>query len=278
VPTTGDVWYCIPSCNPKRAREVTEAWREMGYRVAVLVDRNRLEDFIWGEDAPDLVVETYTYPGYYRSVNLLAAMLYHGPFWALENALDGRLAKKAPVGFTSEFVAIPGSSTIDGIPHVPGAPTLVSTLAAIATGGDDIFPDEKQTASEIRDTLYVLREDGWFVAQPIGDVVAMPGTDKICGSPWFGRAWLERGYSGRGPFCSDYFQFYGDEELFNVAKLTGAYVALPDVTQRHEHYHRPGGPSKLDYQARNETHYWSRDQRVFFERQKKNWPGHKDVA
>ena len=247
MPTTGDVWYCIPSCNPKRAREVTEAWREMGYRVAVLVDRNRLEDFIWGEDAPDLVVETHVYPGYYSAVNLLASLLLHKPL----------------------------SLTQDGLIRRP-AFGVRTTPSIVVTGGDDIFPDEKQGASEIRDTLYALRSDGWFVAQPIGDVVAMPGTDKICGSPWFGRAWLERGYSGRGPFCSDYFQFYGDEELFNVAKLTGAYVALPDVTQRHEHYHRQGGPEKTDYQARNETHYWSRDQRVFFERQKKNWPGHKE--
>lgn len=248
-PNVGDVWYCIPSCNPKRAREVTEAWREMGYRVAVLVDRNKLEDFTWGEDAPDLVVETHIYQGYYGSVNLLASLLLHRP---LSRIQDG-LIRRSCFG-------------------VRTAPSVV------VTGGDDIFPDEHRTASEIRDTLYVLKPDGFFVAQPTGDVDKMPGTDKICGSPWFGRGWLDRGYGGHGPFCQDYFQFYGDEELHNVAKLTGALIQLPDVTQRHEHYHRPGGPEKLDYQARNESHYWSRDQKVFLERQKKKWPGHKPLA
>lgn len=249
-PTSGDVWYCIPSCNPKRAREVTEAWREMGYRVAVLVDRNKLVDFVWGEDAPDFVVETRTYFGYYRSVNLLAAILRG---LSADEYPDRNALTKAPFGVTT-------------VPSI------------VVTGGDDIFPDEHRTASEIRDTLYALRPDGLFVAQPTGDVDAMPGTDKICGSPWFGFGWLDRGYGGRGPFCADYFQFYGDEEMQNVAKLTGAYVALPDVRQRHEHYHRPGGPKKTDYQARNENHYWSRDQKVFFERQKKNWPGHEPLA
>jgi len=244
--TLGDVWYCIPSCNPARTREVTEAWREMGYRVAVLVDRNRLEDFLWGEDAPDFVLETRQYPGYYGAVNLLARFM------------RGRKTL----------------ADVEGV-RIGGEYTRTESMT-IVTGGDDIFPDEKKTASEIRDSLYARFVDGWFVAQPTGDVVAMPGTDKICGSPWFGRAWLDRGYGGRGPFCADYFQFYGDEELHNVAKLTGAYVALPDVTQRHEHYHRQGGPEKTDYQARNETHYWSRDQRVFFDRQRKNWPGHKE--
>jgi hypothetical protein len=248
--TLGDVWYCIPSCNPGRAREVTEAWREMGYHVAVLVDRNRLEDFLWGEDAPDFVLETRQYPGYYGAVNLLSTVLRHPHSVYLHNSkITG--------------IKTHGSSTVPSI---------------VVTGGDDIYPDANLTAFEIRDTLYARRPDGFFVAQPTGDVVAMPGTDKICGSPWFGRAWLERGYGGLGPFCADYFQFYGDEELQNVAKLTGAYVALPNVTQRHEHYHRPGGPTKTDYQARNETHYWSPDQKTFYERQKKGWPGHQPLA
>lgn len=247
-PNVGDVWYCIPSCNPKRAREVTEAWREMGYRVAVLVDRNKLEDFTWGEDAPDFVLETKKYPGYYGAVNLLARFLR-------------------------------GRKTVEDMEGVKiGGSIYRVEPMTIVTGGDDIFPDERRSASEIRDTLYVLKPDGFFVAQPTGDVDKMPGTDKICGSPWFGHGWLDRGYGGKGPFCSAYFQFYGDEELQNVAKLTGAYVALPDVRQRHEHYHRDGGPPKTDYQARNETHYWSRDQRVFFERQKKEWPGHEPLA
>jgi hypothetical protein len=249
VPPISDVWYCVPSCNPRRAREATAAWREMGYRVALLVDRNRLGDFIWGEDAPDLVVETQRYPGYYRSVNLLAGVLRRGTF----GLRDGGLIRKSHYG--------------------------VSTPpAVVVTGGDDMFPDEKLSAHEIRDTLYAMRPDGWFVAQPIGDVAGMPGTDKICGSPWFGAAWLERGYGGQGPFCGDYFHFYGDEELKNVSVLTGAYVELPNICQRHEHYRRQGGPKKTAYQARNETRYWTPDQRIFNERKSKGWPGHEPVV
>jgi len=61
------VWYCIPSARPAaEAQACVEAWREMGYSVAV-----------WRDIGADLLDCDYLrygqYPGYARAVNALAA-------------------------------------------------------------------------------------------------------------------------------------------------------------------------------------------------------------
>jgi len=65
----GDVWYAIPSASPARCRETLPVWRKMGYRVAVLQNRER------GEIPADLTEWADEYPGWAASVNLLAAQL-----------------------------------------------------------------------------------------------------------------------------------------------------------------------------------------------------------
>lgn len=62
-----EVWYAIPSANPELCRAHLPAWRERGYRVAVLQNRER------AEIPADLVVLSDTYPGWAASVNLLCA-------------------------------------------------------------------------------------------------------------------------------------------------------------------------------------------------------------
>lgn len=140
----------------------------------------------------------------------------------------------------------------------------------IVTGGDDIYPDSRFKASELADQFLDRFPDGFGVMQPTGD--PMQGTAEICGSPWFGHGWINRSYMGNGPFFSDYFAFFGDEELKIVSKNLGVLWQRPDLIQRHDHWTRPGGPPMEPYQKSNQK-YWYRDQKLFEQRKLSHWPG-----
>ena len=140
----------------------------------------------------------------------------------------------------------------------------------IVTGGDDMYPDPKADPQRVAAECYEKFPDGFFVMQPIGDT--LHGTDKICGSPWFGRKWLERAYQGRGPFWPGYFQFYGDEELKKLTERKGVLWQRGDLAQHHEHYLRTG--IKTEYQHKNEVRYWDIDKMLFASREMKGFPGH----
>lgn len=60
-----EVWFAIPSASVERCRETLPRWRAMGYRVAVLQNRER------GEIPADLCVWSDTYPGWGESINML---------------------------------------------------------------------------------------------------------------------------------------------------------------------------------------------------------------
>ena len=60
-----EVWYAIPSASPEKARETLPAWRERGYRVAVLQNQER------GEVPADRVLWSDHYPGWAGSINRL---------------------------------------------------------------------------------------------------------------------------------------------------------------------------------------------------------------
>lgn len=63
---TPEVWYAIPSANPVKCRETLPAWRDMGYRVAVL------QNYEHGDIPADICEWSDTYPGWARSINILA--------------------------------------------------------------------------------------------------------------------------------------------------------------------------------------------------------------
>ena len=139
----------------------------------------------------------------------------------------------------------------------------------VIAGGDDMFPDPRFTAEELARQFFARFPDGFGVMQPTGDDLA--GTTQICGSPWFGHGWLKRAYRGRGPVCGKYRAFFGDEELKIIAEKLGVLWQRPDVTQRHDHWVRPGGPPKQRYQVENDRH-WPRDQTLFEQRRAAGWP------
>lgn len=66
------VWFAIPSASIERSRETLPAWREMGYRVAVLQNRER------GEIPADITLWSDTYPGWAASVNFLCRAVVPG--------------------------------------------------------------------------------------------------------------------------------------------------------------------------------------------------------
>lgn len=209
------VWYAIPSASTERAERCASAWREMGYRVAILIDGPTMEP-----RGADLVVRVPAYEGYFASVNALSRRL------VIEDGAE-----------------------------------------IVVTGGDDMFPDPHHRADEIAADFRRDFPDLCGVMQPTGD--DMPGTDRICGSPWLGREWILRGYEGTGPFWP-YGHFFGDEELRIVATRVDRLVDRPDLIQRHEHWSRGGKPT--DYQTANNRH-WAPDQAAFVARALARFPG-----
>ena len=143
--------------------------------------------------------------------------------------------------------------------------------------GDDMDPDPSHTAGDIEAMYFEWVPDGFGVLQATGDPQGMDNQGRsaaarICGSPTFGRGWFERAYGGRGPFHDSYSSYYGDEDLWNVAKLSGVLWQEPKLTIFHKHWswdHQP----QTEYQKRNSSLHWQTDQQLFFQRQREGFPG-----
>lgn len=60
-----DVWFAIPSASPERCRRTLPAWRERGYKIAIL------QNFERGDIPADVVVWADQYPGWAESINIL---------------------------------------------------------------------------------------------------------------------------------------------------------------------------------------------------------------
>lgn len=61
-----EVWFAIPSASVDRCRKVLPVWRKMGYRTAILQNRER------GDVPADVSVWFDYYPGWPGSINILA--------------------------------------------------------------------------------------------------------------------------------------------------------------------------------------------------------------
>lgn len=144
----------------------------------------------------------------------------------------------------------------------------------VVLAGDDMHPDPNRTASEIAGEC-ADRYGGYtapWVMQPTGD--DLRGTDKICGSPWLSLGWVARAYLGRFSVPVWYRQFYGDEELLEVAKRLGVLHQRPDLTQRHDHWSRKDVKiPRLPYQEANTKRWWDVDAKTFAERKAAGFPG-----
>jgi hypothetical protein len=126
--------------------------------------------------------------------------------------------------------------------EVPGAVVVVA--------GDDVLPHPQCSGSEIADQFLRAFQDTFGVMQPTGD--AYGGYMAACISPWIGRAFIERSYGGKGPYCEEYHHCYSDKELQDVAAALGCFKQEPALVQKHEHWGRSKNiwPGQLPHHKR----------------------------
>ena len=143
---------------------------------------------------------------------------------------------------------------------------------------DDMDPDPNHTAEEISAEYLERFPDGYGIMQPCGDRQGMDSTGKpasarICGSPWFGTGWLKRGFGGEYIVPTDFFHFYGDEILKEVAEKLDILWMRDDLIQDHQHW-AFGRQKKEGYQETNSRNHWQKDQKIFMEAKKEGFQGY----
>ncbi len=267
------VWYCIPSARPAaEAKLCLDAWRDMGYKVALWLD-SPAGPWLGGFKA-DVVMGAKKYPGYARAVNTLIAHVM---------------------------------SVVD-----PQAEWFV-------TGGDDVWPDPTKRADQIAfecgryfgGVQMLWRNESivtdppitqpsarmpWStfgVMQPTGDRwhegkggFANAPIDRVCGSPWMGKAFCRRINEGNGPLWEEYEHMFEDEELQCVAEKYGILWQRRDLTHRHQHWGRgktdqevlsdPAIPEHL--QKWNTGEHWQKAKGIFTRRKAAGFPGSEPIA
>lgn len=141
----------------------------------------------------------------------------------------------------------------------------------VVCAGDDMRPDPSHTVAEIHDMYHAVFPEGFGVMQPTGD--DLPGTDRICGSPFIGRDFARRWNHGLGPWWPGYNHYFADEEMLNVTKLYGYLHQEPALRHYHDHWTRHGAQAKPVHHAALHTR-WDHDKALFLFRQAAGFPGH----
>ncbi|MFT5424292.1 MAG: hypothetical protein ACI89L_002086 [Phycisphaerales bacterium] len=146
----------------------------------------------------------------------------------------------------------------------------------VVAAGDDMLPDPTRSGPQIAGDYLQRFPDGLGIMQPTGDGYLL--SDTYCGSPWFGRAWIEQAFGGRGPIPTGYRHNWADMELHWVAKGLGCQWQREDLTQRHEHFAREGGTPPPAYWSKNAAGFDRADCERFIERAWARFPGCESVA
>lgn len=144
----------------------------------------------------------------------------------------------------------------------------------IVTGGDDMEPDHAKMAQEIGAEFKDHFPDMVGIMQPTGDTLF--GTDRICGSPWLGRGWIDNGYEGDGPFWPGYMAYYGDQEMLDIARMLELIWQRKDLCQLHHHYVRKDEHrwKPLPHHGRNHKMHWKNDKDLYYAREAEGFPTH----
>lgn len=137
----------------------------------------------------------------------------------------------------------------------------------VVLAADDMDPDPNKTAQELANEYFERFPEGEGLMQPCGDrqgglIDGKWASQRICGSPWFGRGWYERGLFEGKPTPEMFFHFYGDELLKDVSEALGLLWMREDVTQLHHHWSWGHGKQEA-YQARNSNEHWKKDQETY---------------
>ncbi len=143
----------------------------------------------------------------------------------------------------------------------------------VVCAADDMLPDPDKNAAVLAAEFHERFPDGYGIMQPTGhkmgnaDANGKYGVERICGSPFIGRAYAEK----RGPYHYGYHHFYGDEEVFEVAQAEGVLWQRPDLAHFHDHWMLYGVHAKTHYQRANQQ-YWPADKRLFEARKVDGFP------
>lgn len=228
-----EVFVVFPSADDDKAKYAATRWNLRGYRVAVALDGQPTRERI-------------QYFG--GSVEQFFFLKQYKGYWAATNHV---------------IKALMGDEKIKAD---------IFVLAA-----DDIDPDPTHTPKDISTSFFNRFPDGFGVMQPCGDPQGIdssgkPAAARICGSPWLGREWCRRAYGGSGAMSSDYFHFYSDEELFEVATKLGVLSMRPDYQQFHKHWSWGHG-KQTSYQKKNSEGHWEKDKATFMKRKALGFPG-----
>ena len=234
------VW---PSINPKRSNETARLWIGQGYQVAIMTN---------GYMPVKAFLATVTgtaaeYKGYYQSVIVLAHMAIK----------EGRADV---IIFAGDRISPPMHAR---------AWQLGATFAAKFPNGYGVM---QPMAAQWKPTISGLsaREE---MSAPNRRMHATPPSAERCESPWIGRRFVTEVYNGNGPYCSDYGQYFGDVELYEVARRMGVLWQRTDVVQEFDHWSKPGGPSMEDYQQANFDRWYEKDLATYRARRYKEFPG-----
>ncbi len=243
------VWFVIPSIRPGGG--TIPLWRQRGYKVAVLRQGEPIDC--------EVQIPTGEYRGWAPSVNLLAKFVVeHDP--SAEWIVTGGDDYEPEMNYTPDEIALQCYEHF-GAQIISGADQMSTTWGVMQCTGDrwGDTPASRKQYGEKR---------GAYI-------------DRIAGSPWFGREWVDRAYGGNGPMYAGYRHMYADEELREVAIKLGVYWERRDLIQLHKHWGRKPGDEFAtmadcpDFLLPvNTQEHWAESQTLFVRRKIAGWPGH----
>jgi hypothetical protein len=135
--------------------------------------------------------------------------------------------------------------------------------------GDDITPHPQESGPVLARRFMRMFPDTFGVLQPLGDLWACAAT--VCQSPWIGRKFIEEAYGGKGPYCEEYFHYFADAELQDVATKLGCFEQDKSIIQYHDHWQRkPDGERPAHLLKAKER--WNADKATYERRKTANFP------
>ncbi len=254
------VWVCCPSARPvEEVAKWAAAWRERGYKVAILRDHGA--DEIYDCDLVYFSAPMFGgYPGYAQAANRIIAEV---------RAKD----------LDAEWFIAAGDDIFPDPNHTADeiARECRDYFGGLWDGGPD---GERHNAT-------------FGVMQPTGDRWGEerhgkfpPNSayiDRVAGSAWIGREFAKRVNQGKGPLWPEYFHMGVDEELQAVATKLGVFWQRPDLAQHHQHWARraPGGPPSVEpahLKKANSAEEWSKYKALYLNRERAGFPGSELLA
>jgi hypothetical protein len=239
-----NVWAILPSALPyAKSYEVLQAWRDMGYKLAIQHDLGKESQGFSG----DFNIERPFY-GWAEAIN-------HLQEWVFEET-------------DSDWVVAIGDDCMPDLSH------SAYTIATECTNHFKLCQNCKDHALPVGGCPFcefVWRDRTFGVMNPTGDRYGGGYIDGSAAHPWLGREWCRRMYQGNGPLWPEYKFWYSDTELQDVAIQHGVFWQRRDLTQEHKHYTRHGGQPPEHTKRR--MHFVNEDKALYEARKALGFPG-----